>query len=85
MTDQDIFTDEEDKIIQKSMEEKYAYLNIKAGDYVQIKEPVKGKILRIIETEATDQWGMALPDAEINILDGQTIIVRLTALEKQKG
>ena len=63
---------------------KYAYLDIKAGDYVQIKEPVKGKVIRIIETEATDQWGMALPNAEINISDGQTIIVRLTSLEKQK-
>ena len=64
--------------------EGYAYLDFAEGDYIQTKEIMKGKIVRIIPTEETDRWGMALPKAEINILDGQTIIVPLTMLEKQR-
>ena len=67
-----------------SIEEEYAFLKLQAGDYVQIKEKVKGKIVRIIHTDATDQWGMPLPNAEVNIIDDQHIIIPLEELERQR-
>lgn len=69
----------------KMLRKKYEYLDIKEGDYVQTKEVIKGRVVGVIKTGNTDQWGMSLPLVEMVILDGkQRIVIDARELDKQK-